>query len=62
MDIHEFLIMQAIHAGIGYIMLTIKNPASDRAKLLKDSLLTLAADIQMAYAATGQVGQGPPQL
>lgn len=54
-DWQTYLIQLEIKAGVGAIMQTIKNPASQKAQLVKASLIELADDIYVAYGIT------PPQ-
>ncbi len=49
MDLNEYFIMLAIQAGIGWILTTVKNPNSQRAALLRESLLHLADAINAAF-------------
>lgn len=52
MDWKTYLIRLEIQAGVGAIMATIKNPNSELALLLKDSLITLAESIFVAFGRT----------
>ena len=55
----QYFISLLIHAGIGAIMQTIKNPTSHNAVLLKSALLSLADSIYEAYGVTH--GTATPQ-
>ncbi len=45
----DFFINMAINAGIGAILVSIKNPTSAKAQQLKESLLHLADAIYAAF-------------